>query len=110
MFALHNGGECRSGYSNGNIFKLHGKSRGCHKGIGNHISNHVYHMKKDGKNGHSILICFNNYQSNLQSSPIDNYVQYENSFAWCTLPIKIAGIYYFYDFVTIEMKYMLYVP
>ena len=66
MFALHNGGECRSGHSSGNVFKLHGKSRGCHKGIGNHMSNHVYHVKKDGKNRHGnfilIIMTFDRYE------------------------------------------------
>ncbi|XP_028405506.1 uncharacterized protein LOC114528113 isoform X2 [Dendronephthya gigantea] len=48
VFALHNGGECRSGQSEGKTYQAHGKSRSCHEGVGNYVSNHVYHVKENG--------------------------------------------------------------
>ena len=48
VFALHDGGECRSGHSTQNIYQSHGRSHGCHKGVGDLVSNHVYHIKENG--------------------------------------------------------------
>lgn len=57
VFALHNGGECRSGQSEGKTYQAHGKSSGCHKGVGNYASNHVYHVKENGKHWHDSVKC-----------------------------------------------------